>query len=132
MYNKYGKIISLDTAIAVKGLSSFDQEITAKRAYLITVSFKDHYESTASVRELLDAIYMDLEPEDVEQEYIDTCVLGILGFLGQTASVFGFGLSISLCYYNVFNNLYDRARLASLHYSLSVRMAGRADALIWG
>lgn len=127
-----GKVWSLDTAITVKGLESFDEDLTARRAYLITVAFKNHYESTASVRELLDAIYLDLEPENVVQEYVDTCVLGILGFLSGTASVFGFGLSISLCYYNVFNNLYDRARLAALHYSLSVRVAGRADELIWG
>ena len=49
---------------------------TASRAKLIVTSFKDHYESTASVNELLNAMYVDLEPEDVSQQYIDACVTG--------------------------------------------------------
>lgn len=127
-----GKIVSVNTATALYELSDFDSDLMGRRAYLITTSFKDHYESTASVRELLDAIYMDLEPEDVSQQYIDTCVMGFIGFLAGTTTMFSFGLSVSLCYFNLYMNLYDRARLVALHYSLSGRTAVRLDELIWG
>ena len=126
-----GKVISINTANAIYGLSTFDPEKTASRAKLIATSFKDHYESTASVNELLNAIYVDLEPEDVSQQYIDACVTGFLGVLAGT-TLFGFGMSISLCYYNVYANLYDKAKLTALHYSLSRRVAIRLDELIWG
>ncbi len=66
-----GKVISINTANAIYGLSTFDPEKTTLRAKLIVTSFKDHYESTASVNELLNAMYVDLEPEDVSQQYID-------------------------------------------------------------
>lgn len=95
------------------------------------MSLKDHYESTASVNELLNAMYVDLEPEDVSQQYIDACVTGFLGVLAGT-TLFGFGMSISLCYYNVYANLYDKAKLTALHYSLSGRVAIRLDELIGG
>lgn len=135
-----GKILSVNTATALYGLSDFIpepdeeslQEEMGRRAYLITASFKNHYESTSSVRELLDAIYLDLEPEDVSQQYIETSVLGLIGLMAGTTSVFGFGLSVSLCYFNLYMNLYDKARLVALHYSLSGRIAVRADELIWG
>ena len=32
-------------------------------------------------------------------------------------------MSISLCYYNVYANLYDKAKLTALYYSLSGRVA---------
>lgn len=48
-------------------------------------------------------MYVDLEPEDVSQQYIDACVTGFLGVLAGT-TLFGFGMSISLCYYNVYAN----------------------------
>lgn len=127
-----GKTISVNTANAVYGLSSFNPSDTVRRAELIVTSFKNHYETEESIAELLDAIYVDLEPENIEKQYIDTCVTGFLGVLAGTATVFGFGLSISLCYYNVYMNLYDKARLTALHYSLSGRVAVRLDALIWG
>lgn len=137
-----GKMVSINTATALYELSGFVpdsdpdteslQEEMGKRAYLITASFKDHYESTSSVRELLDAIYLDLEPEDVSQQYIDTSVLGFIGLMAGTTTVFGLGLSVSLCYFNLYMNIYDRARLVALHYSLSGRIAVRADELIWG
>ncbi|ACR73293.1 Hypothetical protein EUBELI_20147 (plasmid) [Lachnospira eligens ATCC 27750] len=41
-------------------------------------------------------------------------------------------MSISLCYYNVYANLYDKAKLTALYYSLSGRVAIRLDELIWG
>ena len=126
-----GKVISINTANAIYGLSTFDPEKTASRAKLIVTSFKDHYESTASVNELLNAMYVDLEPEDVSQQYIDACVTGFLGVLAGT-TLFGFGMSISLCYYNVYANLYDKAKLTALHYSLSGRVAIRLDELIGG
>ena len=127
-----GKVISINTANAIYGLSTFDPEKTASRAKLIATSFKDHYESTASVNELLNAMYVDLEPEDVSQQYIDACVTGFLGVLAGTTTLFGFGMSISLCYYNVYANLYDKAKLTALHYSLSGRVAIRLDELIGG
>lgn len=126
-----GKVISINTANAIYGLSTFNPEKTASRAKLIVTSFKDHYESTASVNELLNAMYVDLEPEDVSQQYIDACVTGFLGVLAGT-TLFGFGMSISLCYYNVYANLYDKAKLTALHYSLSGRVAIRLDELIGG
>ena len=46
--------------------------------------------------------------------------------------IFGFGMSISLCYYNVYANLYDKAKLTALYYSLSGRVAIRLDELIGG
>lgn len=57
---------------------------------------------------------------------------GFLGVLAGTTTMFGIGLSISLCYYNVYMNLYDQVRLTALHYSLSGRVAGRLDELLWG
>ena len=86
---------------------------------------------TSCVNELLNAMYVDLEPEDVSQQYIDACVTGFLGVLAGT-TLFGFGMSISLCYYNVYANLYDKAKLTALHYSLSGRVAIRLDELIGG
>lgn len=127
-----GKVISINTANAVYGLSTFEPDKTASRAKLIVTSFKNHYESTSSVNELLNAIYADLEPEDVSQQYIETCVTGFLGALAGTTTLFGFGMSISLCYYNVYANLYDKAKLVALQYSLSGRIAIRLDELIWG
>lgn len=127
-----GKIISINTANALYGLSSFNIEDTARRADLIVTSFKNHYESEATVEELLNAIYADLEPENVEKQYIDICVSGFLGILAGTTSIFGVGMSISLCYYNTYMNLYDRVRLVALQYSLSGRVAVRLDELIWG
>ena len=53
-----GKVISINTANAIYGLSTFDPEKTASRAKLIVTSFKDHYESTASVNELLSLIHI--------------------------------------------------------------------------
>lgn len=126
-----GKNMALNTAKEIVGQEGFEPDKTANRANLVITSFKDHYESTASVAELLDAIYMDLEPEDVSQQCITTCVTGILGFLAGTTSVFGFGLSVSLCYYNFYMNLYDWARLVALQYSLSARVAVRVDELLW-
>lgn len=126
-----GKTISVNTANAVYGLSSFNPVDTARRADLIVTSFKDHYESAESVEALLNAIYADLEPENVDRQYVDACVTGFLGVLAGTTTVFGFGMSISLCYYNVYMNLYDRARLTALHYSLSGRTAVRLDTLLW-
>ena len=67
----------------------------------------------------------------VSQQYIDACVTGFLGVLAGT-TLFGFGMSISLCYYNVYANLYDKAKLTALHYSLSGRVAIRLDELIGG
>lgn len=127
-----GKIISLNTANTILTIEDHDGDKMAQRAYLVTTSFKDHYESTGSVRELLDAIYLDLEPEDVSKQYIDTCVTGLLGLLFSATPLFSFGLSVSLCYFNLYMNIYDRARLTALHYSLSGRVAVRLDELIWG
>lgn len=127
-----GKRIVANTANSVYGLQSFNPADTKRRGDLIITSFKNHYESEASVAYLLDAIYADLEPENVDRQYINTCVTGILGTLAATASIFGVGLSISLCYYNFYMNLYDRATLVALHTSLSGRMAGRLDEIIWG
>ena len=59
------------------------------------------------------------------------CVTGFLGVLAGT-TLFGFGMSISLCYYNVYANLYDKAKLTALYYSLSGRVAIRLDELIGG
>lgn len=129
---KDGKVLSINTANAVYGLSSFDPEKTVRRADLILTSFKNHYENESSVENLLNAIYADLEPEDVEQQYIDTCVTGLLGILGGSTGLFGFGMSISLCAYNYYMNLFDQARLVALQYSLSGRMAIRLDEIIWG
>lgn len=75
-------------------------------------------------------MYVDLEPEDVSQQYIDACVTIFRVLAGTT--LFGFGMSISLCYYNVYANLYDKAKLTALHYSLSGRVAIRLDELIGG
>lgn len=125
-----GKTMSANVANSVYGLSTFNPLDTTRRADLIVTSFKNHYESTKSVEELLDAIYVDLEPENVGKQYIDVCVTGILGMLAETMTVFGFGMSISICYYNVYMNLYDKARLTALYYSLSGRIAIRLDALL--
>lgn len=127
-----GKTISINTMSALYELDSFSAEETANRADLIATSFKYHYGSSTSVTNLLNAIYADLESEDITRQYIDTCVTGLLGVLAGTATVFGMGLSISLCYYNVYMNLYDQVRLTTLHYSLSGRVAGRLDELLWG
>ena len=127
-----GKIISINTANAVYGLSTFDPNKTVSRAKLIITSFKNHYENSSSINELLNGIYQDLEPEDVSQQYVATCVTGLLGAMAGTTTLFGFGMSISLCCYNAYTNLYDKARLAALHYTLSSRVAIRLDKLIWG
>ena len=86
---------------------------------------------TEKISCLMSRHYVDLEPEDVSQQYIDACVTGFLGVLAGT-TLFGFGMSISLCYYNVYANLYDKAKLTALHYSLSGRVAIRLDELIGG
>lgn len=74
---------------------------------------------------------MHIKYEDVGRQYIDTCVTGLLGALAGTTSILGFGLSISVCYYNMYMNLYDKAKIAALHYSLSGRVAERLDVLLW-
>lgn len=127
-----GKTISINTMGALYELDSFSAEETANRADLIATSFKNHYADSVSTTDLLNAIYADLEAEDISRQYIDTCVTGFLGVLAGTTTMFGIGLSISLCYYNVYMNLYDQVRLTALHYSLSGRVAGRLDELLWG
>ena len=125
------KASALNTAIAVGDLTTYDPSDIVRRGKLIAASFKKNYDMQ-SVTELFDAIYEDLEPENVGEQYIQTCVLGFLGALATTTTVVGFGMSVSLCYYNFCNNLYDRARLTALHYTLSGRIAERVDQLIWG
>lgn len=129
---KSKQIVATNTADAVRDLAEFDYESAQQRASLIATSFKNHYESEESVANLLDAMYADLEPENIDNLYIKTCVLGIAGMFTPITSLFGVGLSISLCYYNFYMNLYDRATLVALHTSLSGRMAGRLDEIIWG
>lgn len=129
-----GKNIALNSSQAIldsKDFRDFTNDQAAERAHLIATSLKDHYESTASARELLDAIYMDLEPENVSRQCVITYVTGILGFLAETTSIFGFGLSASLVCFNFYMNLYERARLVALQYSLSARVAVRVDELLW-
>lgn len=127
-----GKDISLNTAEAIKDLAEYDPSVAFDHAKLIKTALVNHYDTAESVGELLDAIYDDLEQEDVTHEYIDVCVFGIIGLIAGTTSLFSFGLSISLCYFDLYMNLYDRARLVALHTSLSGRIAGRVDYLIWG
>lgn len=97
-----GKTISINTMSTLYELDSFSAEEAANRAELIAISFIYHYGSSTSVTNLLNAIYADLESEDITTQYIDTCVTGFLGVLAGTATVFGIGLSISLCYYNIY------------------------------
>ncbi len=127
-----GKDISLNTADAIQDLAEYDPSIAIEHARMIKTSLINHYDTAESVEELLNAIYDDLESADVSHEYVSTCVSGIMGLIAGTTSLFSFGLSISLCYFDLYMNLYDRARLVALHTTLSGRIAGRADYLIWG
>ena len=60
-------------------------------------------------------------------------IKGLCGFANTLVftSILGFGLSISVCYYNMYMNLYDKAKITALHYSLSGRVAERLDVLLW-
>lgn len=98
---------------------------------MIAESFNKNYENAVTAEALINAICEDLKYEDVGKQYIDTCVTGLLGALAGTTSILGFGLSISVCYYNMYMNLYDKAKIAALHYSLSGRVAERLDVLLW-
>lgn len=127
-----GKDISLNTADAIQDLVEYDPSKAVEHAKMLKTSLINHYDTVESVGELLNAIYDDLEPADVSHEYVDACVFGIIGLIAGTTSLFSFGLSISLCYFDFYMNLYDRARLVALHTTLSGRIAGRVDFLIWG
>ncbi len=127
-----GKNISLNTADAILDLAEYDPSEAIEHAKLIKTSLVNHYDTAESAEELLNAIYDDLKPVDVSREYVDTCFNGIMGLLAATTSVFSFGLSVSLCYFDLYMDLYDRARLVALHTTLSGRIADRVDYLIWG
>lgn len=101
------------------------------RAKLIIGSFINNYENAVSAEALIDYINEDLKYEDVGKQYIDTCVTGLIEALAGTTTILGFGLSISICYYNMYMNLYDKAKITALHYSLSGRVAERLDVLLW-
>ena len=60
------------------------------------------------------------------------CVNGILDVIVGTFTPFGFSLSVGLVVFNQYMNLYDDAKLAALHYSLSARKADRLDKILFG
>ena len=103
-----------------------------EKAHLITVAFKKHYASKGSVNELISAIHKDLERKDIPVEYMKLCVNGILDVIVGTFTPFGFSLSVGLVVFNQYMNLYDDAKLAALHYSLSARKADRLDKILFG
>lgn len=125
------KLISLNTATAVFELKNFEPDKMETRAKLIIGSFINNYENAVSAEALIDYINEDLKYEDVGKQYIDTCVTGLIEALAGTTTILGFGLSISICYYNMYMNLYDKAKITALHYSLSGRVAERLDVLLW-
>lgn len=125
------KIVSFNTLNSIYGLKDFNPNKMVTRAAMIAESFNKNYENAVTAEALINAICEDLKYEDVGKQYIDTCVTGLLGALAGTTSILGFGLSISVCYYNIYMNLYDKAKIAALHYSLSGRVAERLDVLLW-
>lgn len=129
---KTGKDISVNTADTVQDLLEYDPNVAFEHAKLIKTSLINHYDTAESVSELLAAIHDDLKPANVSEEFTNACVTGIMGLLATTTPLFSFGLSISLCYFDLYMNLYDRARLVALHTTLSGRIADRTDYLIWG
>lgn len=64
-----GKTISINTMSTLYELDSFSAEEAANRAELIATSFMYHYGSSTSVTNLLNAIYADLESEDITTQY---------------------------------------------------------------
>lgn len=129
---KTGKDISVNTADTVQDLLEYDPQVAIEHAKLIKTSLVNHYDTAESVSELLTAIHDDLRPAEVSEEFTNACVTGIMGLLATTTPLFSFGLSVSLCYFDLYMNLYDRARLVALHTTLSGRIADRVDFLIWG
>lgn len=133
-YVNTGKIITLNTvnaAIEMKGGSENREKVNK----LIYDTIYGTYSSGASAETMIQTINNTLGTEQINQvmsDYIGLCTTGLMSLLAATPSLVGYGISMTVFYYDFCSSILNRARLAALQYSHSGRVALRLDKVLSG
>lgn len=129
-----GRVVTLNTVNLVKDLSGLPNDLTNINTLIYNV-IHDNYSSGASAETIIQTTNDSLGSEQVEtvvEDYIDLCVTGFLAVLATTPPLVGFGISMTVFYYDFCSSILNKARLAALQYSYSSRVALRLEKVLFG
>ena len=76
--------------------------------------YEEGASTEAIINEINETLGDEYDSDDMIYDYVDVCVTGLLGVLSTTPSLLGFGISMTVYWYDFYSKLMDRARLASL------------------
>ncbi|MGN0270376.1 MAG: hypothetical protein ACI4CX_06745 [Candidatus Weimeria sp.] len=99
----------------------------------VSIAFMKYYTAENSAEKTIYYINRDLEPmklKEQELNYVNFCVTGLLALLSTTFPIDGYAIAVVVYYYDYYEFLLNRAKLASLQYSYSGRIALRTEEAI--
>ncbi|MGN0241715.1 MAG: hypothetical protein ACI4CS_08525 [Candidatus Weimeria sp.] len=125
--------IMINTLKLIKDDADIGIEIKNVIINVISRATMKYYTTAKSSEELIQDINESLEPLNLKEKEIDFanfCVTGVLALLSTTFPIDSYSVTLSIYYYDYYSYLVDRAKLASLQYSFSERLALRTEAAI--
>lgn len=124
---KDGKNTALNTIKLINDLDGFELDEWYDSANRIIVSkFLENYAAAKTAQDIIDAINNDLDTtSDIQSDYINICVTGLIGMIEGTVPLVGSILALSTFTYDFYATLINRARLATLQSSYNYRVTLR-------
>lgn len=129
-----GKIIILNTVNSLLDLYGSIEDVKGVTSAIYNTIYNT-YSSGASAETMIQTINNTLGTEQINQvmsDYIGLCTTGLMSVLAATPSLVGYGISMTVFYYDFCSSILNRARLAALQYSHSGRVALRLDKVLSG